>query len=294
MRAALMNTKAIIVPVKTILMRTKVVTTWVGRKGANRGRRMKKMAKYRKVWGMQGMPVTPGRWWQRISWVERMLMLRTRSLQERWDLEFERGMRAVLMGFGLGETFSTIDKGLWKVRTIVDDHNHDLVAAMFSYLLPSHRKMRNSDKAQVDSMKQFGIPTFKIMAYMAGQFGRYGMLRFTKRYLYNYVHGQRAVRISDGDAAATISYLEGNADADLRTVAHYMCNAENCLGSLFWADGKMVSDYHLFRDVVAFDSTYKSNKYKKPLVVFSGTNHHKQKTIFGFALLEDEEVHSYR
>ncbi|XP_052110358.1 protein FAR1-RELATED SEQUENCE 5-like [Arachis duranensis] len=187
-----------------------------------------------------------------------------------------------------------VHRSLWKVRTIVDDHNHDLAAAMFSYLLPSHRKMRNSDKAQVDSMKQFGIPTFKIMAYMAGQSGRYGMLRFTKRYLYNYVHGQRAARISDGDAAATISYLEGNADADLRTVAHYMRNAENCLGSLFWADGKMVSDYHLFGDVVAFDSTYKSNKYKKPLVVFSGTNHHKQTTIFGFALLEDEEVHSYR
>ncbi|XP_057734697.1 protein FAR1-RELATED SEQUENCE 5-like [Arachis stenosperma] len=168
-----------------------------------------------------------------------------------------------------------VHRSLWKVRTIVDDHNHDLAAAMFSYLLPSHRKMRNNDKAQVDSMKQFGIPTFKIMANMAGQSGG-------------------AARISDGDAAATISYLEGKADADLRTVAHYKRNAENRLGSLFWADGEMVSDYHLFGDVVAFDLTYKSNKYKKPLVVFSGSNHHKQTTIFGFTLLEDEEVHSYR
>ncbi|XP_020963793.1 protein FAR1-RELATED SEQUENCE 5-like [Arachis ipaensis] len=55
-----------------------------------------------------------------------------------------------------------------------------------------------------------------------------------------------------------------------------------------------MSDYQLFGDVMAFDSTYRFNKYKKPLVVFSGSNHHKQTTIFLFALLEDEEVHTYR
>ncbi|KAL4287827.1 hypothetical protein AHAS_Ahas19G0225100 [Arachis hypogaea] len=44
----------------------------------------------------------------------------------------------------------------------------------------------------------------------------------------------------------------------------------------------------------AFDSTYHSNKYKKPSVVFSDSNNHKQTSIFGFALLEDEEVQTYR
>ncbi|QHO38314.1 hypothetical protein DS421_4g119270 [Arachis hypogaea] len=69
-----------------------------------------------------------------------------------------------------------VQRSVWKVRTIFDKHNHELAPAMFSYLLPSHRKMSNGDKAQVDSMKQFGIPTSKIMAYMAGQSGGYRML----------------------------------------------------------------------------------------------------------------------
>ncbi|KAL4300988.1 hypothetical protein AHAS_Ahas17G0255900 [Arachis hypogaea] len=81
----------------------------------------------------------------------------------------------------------------------MDDHNHELASVRFTHLLPSHRKMSDSDKAQVDSFKQFGIATLKIMAYMAGQSGRYGMLRFTKRDLYNYVHGQRVAQICDGD-----------------------------------------------------------------------------------------------
>ncbi|RYQ79726.1 hypothetical protein Ahy_Scaffold1g106590 isoform A [Arachis hypogaea] len=172
---------------------------------------------------------------------------------------------ARMRGFGVRK--GDVQRSVWKVRTIFDEHNHELAPAMFSHLLPSHRSMSNGDKAQVDSMKQFGIPTAKIMAYMAGQSGGY---------------------------VATISYLEGKANADMTTVARYTRTADDRLGSLFWVDGEMMSDYQLFGDVMAFDSTYRSNKYKKPLVVFSGSNHHKQTTIFGFALLEDEEVRTYR
>ncbi|RYR09985.1 hypothetical protein Ahy_B05g078429 isoform E [Arachis hypogaea] len=120
------------------------------------------------------------------------------------------------------------------------------------------------------------------------------MLRFTKRDLYNYVHSQRIAQLNDGDAAAAISYLEGKVNADMMTVARYTKTTGDQLGSLFWADGQMMADYQLFGDVLAFDATYRSNKYKKPLVVFSGSNHHKQTAIFGFALLQDEEVRTYR
>ncbi|XP_052110239.1 protein FAR1-RELATED SEQUENCE 5-like [Arachis duranensis] len=160
-----------------------------------------------------------------------------------------------------------MQQSVWKVRTIVDEHNHELAPAMFTNLLPSHRKMSEGDKAQVDSFKQFGIPTSKIMAYMAGQSGGY---------------------------TATIGYLEGKANVDMMTSARYTQTSDNRLGSLFWADGEMMADYQLFGDVLAFDSTYHSNKYRKPLVVFFGSNHHKQTSIFGFALLEDEEVHTYQ
>ncbi|RYR13297.1 hypothetical protein Ahy_B04g070369 isoform B [Arachis hypogaea] len=203
---------------------------------------------------------------------------------------------ARLRGFGVRKGDVARMNGLlvWKVRRIDDNHNHPLATTMFRHLLPSHRNLSDSDKAQVDSLKKFGIATSKIMAYMAGQSGGYGMLWFTKRDLYNYVHSQRIAQINNGDAAAAISYLEGKANADMMTVARYTKTTENQLGSLFWADGQMMADYQLFGDVLAFDATYRSNKYKKPLVVFSGSNHHKQTAIFGFALLEDEEVRTYK
>ncbi|XP_020964540.1 protein FAR1-RELATED SEQUENCE 5-like [Arachis ipaensis] len=56
----------------------------------------------------------------------------------------------------------------------------------------------------------------------------------------------------------------------------------------------MQHDYDCFGDVLAFDSTYRKNLYNRPLVIISGTNHHRQTIIFGFGLLEDEKIPSYK
>ncbi|KAL4299946.1 hypothetical protein AHAS_Ahas17G0151700 [Arachis hypogaea] len=66
------------------------------------------------------------------------------------------------------------------------------------------------------------------------------------------------------------------------------------LDNLVWADGASVVDYECFGDVLAFDTTYKKNVYNKPLVIFSGTNHHDQTTIFGCALLSDERSDTFK
>jgi hypothetical protein len=65
------------------------------------------------------------------------------------------------------------------------------------------------------------------------------------------------------------------------------------LENIFWADSQSRLDYAHFGDVLAFDTTYRTNAYKKPLVILVGVNHHMQTTIFGCALLVDETVKTY-
>ncbi|XP_058209110.1 protein FAR1-RELATED SEQUENCE 5-like [Rhododendron vialii] len=48
-----------------------------------------------------------------------------------------------------------------------------------------------------------------------------------------------------------------------------------------------------FGDVLIFDATYRSNAYRKPLVILAGVNSHFQTTIFGCALLTTETVEAY-
>ena len=45
-----------------------------------------------------------------------------------------------------------------------------------------------------------------------------------------------------------------------------------------------------FNDALAFDTTYSSNTFNKPLVIFVGVNNHFQTCVFGFALLMNEKI----
>ena len=181
-----------------------------------------------------------------------------------------------------------------KESKLEEAHNHELIPQTFVHLIPNYRRMMDADKAQIDSLHRYGIQTSQIMGFMARQAGRYSCLGFSKKYLYNYIDTERRVKIIEGDATAAISYLQGKADTESMTVARYTCTDDDCLGNLFWANGLSRVDYQYFGDVIAFDATYKKNKYNKPLVIFSRTNNHCQTCIFGFALLINEQAKTYK
>ncbi|KAF1895052.1 hypothetical protein Lal_00022549 [Lupinus albus] len=58
-------------------------------------------------------------------------------------------------------------------------------------------------------------------------------------------------------------------------------------------DGCSIFDYSIFGDVLTFDATYGRNKYKFPLVIFSGVNHHKQTTVFAATVVSNETEETY-
>ncbi|CAL5360469.1 unnamed protein product [Camellia sinensis] len=73
----------------------------------------------------------------------------------------------------------------------------------------------------------------------------------------------------------------------------YDKDQENWLGKLFWADSRSRLDYAAFGDVLVFDTTYKTNAYNKPFVIFVRVNNHFETTIFACNLLVDETIATY-
>ncbi|KAL6130824.1 hypothetical protein ACLB2K_069203 [Fragaria x ananassa] len=78
---------------------------------------------------------------------------------------------------------------------------------------------------------------------------------------------------------------------------HFFCrftaDSEDRMVDMFWRDGHSFVDYQCYGDVLIFDSTYKTNVYNRPLVLFVGTNNHRGSIVFGAALLSDETVETY-
>ncbi|XP_020987660.1 protein FAR1-RELATED SEQUENCE 5-like [Arachis duranensis] len=152
--------------------------------------------------------------------------------------------------------------------------------------------MTDADKAQADSLHFYGIRTCHIMGFMVAQKGGPNRAGFTKKDLYNHFDRSRRAKIKDGDAHAALSYLISKANEDPLLQGKFTLK-DGKLDNLVWADGSSITDYQCFGDVLAFDTTYQKNKYNRPLVVFSGTNHHGQTCIFGCGLLSDEKREIY-
>ncbi|CAI9284465.1 unnamed protein product [Lactuca saligna] len=69
--------------------------------------------------------------------------------------------------------------------------------------------------------------------------------------------------------------------------------SDGCPRHIFWADGRSRDDFTKFGDVVVFDVTYMTNKFKMPFAPFTGVNHHGQSVLFGGALLENEKEETF-
>ncbi|XP_057723553.1 protein FAR1-RELATED SEQUENCE 5-like [Arachis stenosperma] len=149
------------------------------------------------------------------------------------------------------------------------------------HLIANHRGLPETAKSQIDRMQAHGIATAKIVGYMAGMAGGYSLLGFLKKDVCNYADKQQRIKIYNGDAHSAIVYLEGKAELDPMAVAKYSVTCDKRLANLIWIDEASRVDYQYFGDVLAFDSTYMKNKYKRPVVIFSGTNNHKRLPSLG-------------
>jgi hypothetical protein len=67
---------------------------------------------------------------------------------------------------------------------------------------------------------------------------------------------------------------------------------EDRIKNVFWVDAKGREDYQVFGDVISFDTTYITNKYKMPFAPFIGVNNHFQSRLLGLCITL-RRVHAY-
>jgi hypothetical protein len=69
---------------------------------------------------------------------------------------------------------------------------------------------------------------------------------------------------------------------------------DNKLIKMIFTSPSMKGFYQVYGDVVLLDSTFKSNIYNFPLVVFSGISHEGRNIIFAIAFINNEQATTYR
>ncbi|XP_038877514.1 protein FAR1-RELATED SEQUENCE 4 isoform X4 [Benincasa hispida] len=175
--------------------------------------------------------------------------------------------------------------GKWYVYSFVKDHNHELLPSQV-HLFRSHR---NTDPLKNDVR----IRRRKNLAAMSKLFSAYQNVDCLESFVRNQHDKGRTLALESGDAQLLLELFMHMQEENPKFFYAVDMNEEHQLRNVFWVDGKGMEDYAHFGDVVSFDTTYFTNKYKLPLVLFIGVNHHIQHTLLGCALIADETVYTF-
>lgn len=73
----------------------------------------------------------------------------------------------------------------------------------------------------------------------------------------------------------------------------YFFGFPGSLCNIFWSNSIAQDDYAIYGDSIAFDTTYKTNKYNRILRLFCGNDNHKGTIIFTASFLFKEDINSF-
>ncbi|XP_042505651.1 protein FAR1-RELATED SEQUENCE 5-like [Macadamia integrifolia] len=152
-----------------------------------------------------------------------------------------------------------VDDGKYKCREFVREHNHELHITSTVHMMRSQRNMLDIHKQEIDLADDSGIRPRSTVELMG----------------------------------SLMKYLVTQTRNNPSFTYSFQLDSEKQITKIFWADPKMIIDYAQFRDVVSFDTTFRTNKECRPFGLFAGFNHHRGYTVFRAALLYDETVESF-
>ncbi|KAH1198947.1 Protein FAR1-RELATED SEQUENCE 5 [Glycine max] len=151
--------------------------------------------------------------------------------------------------------------------------------------------MSTIDIMQIENYRKVGIGPPHMYAAFANHCGGYDKVGFIRKDIYNQEVRMRKQHTSD--ASGALKYLHDLRKKDPTMYVLYTVDEGSRLQRLFWCDTESQLLYGVFGDILAFDATYKKNKYLCPFVVFSSVNHHNQTIVFAAAIVTDETEETY-
>ena len=119
-----------------------------------------------------------------------------------------------------------------------------------------------------------------------------GEPRWIEKDVYNYlakIGGERR----NFDAADLLKILKDQKDGDDDFKYDFEVLEGGRLKHVFWMFSSLRHLYQRYHDVVVFDTTYHTNRYKMPCGIFSGVNNHLQTIPFAGCLLHDEKRETF-
>ena len=176
----------------------------------------------------------------------------------------------------------------WVITKFVDTHSHELSSPDKVHHHYSHQSHRSTiSRSIMSNLVDVGMRPSNISRVVNAMSQGEGFEEVRPQQVIDFT---RQCRNNCGDEfISIIKYFQEKGETDPEFFFSSEVDNAGTLRSIFWADGRAISSYLTFCDVIIFDTTYRTNHLSLPFAPFTGVNHHRQSILFGCALLADEQ-----
>ncbi|XP_042023003.1 protein FAR1-RELATED SEQUENCE 5-like [Salvia splendens] len=160
----------------------------------------------------------------------------------------------------------------YEVYQFVEYHNHLMVADEHRHFMTANRSLDPTHRRFMEDCGRCNIGptlTFKLLKELMG--------------------GPENV----GYAQMIFDYMRSQKESSDAFYYEIEIGSHRKLTKLFWADAISRRNYHMFGDVISFDSTYNTDRYCMIFAPFTGKDNHSRAVTFGAGLLSSECRDSY-
>jgi zinc finger SWIM domain-containing protein 3 len=181
----------------------------------------------------------------------------------------------------------------WHVISVVLDHNHNMVSSEQRKFMNSERRLPDEVKSEVLTLHRAGITPSQIRNVLKVKFGDKSSWLYDD--IYNFLYHQAGgLGHSELDAQAFIETLQQlQNDYPYLSFNFKLDDSTQRLQKVIWMFPEQKLAYSRFSDVMVFDNTYKTNRFKMPFGVFTGVNNHGQSVCFAGSLVDNETTESF-
>ncbi|GKC80107.1 FAR1-related sequence 5-like protein [Tanacetum coccineum] len=170
-------------------------------------------------------------------------------------------------------------------------YNHELEREEYKHLSKTERQLTYMEKTFIVKASSVNIGVTRAHHLLTSIKGSYLLVHGTIVDFKNFFRRVNCY-IGDSDAQMLIHKMENKKKHVSDFSFDYLVeNAE--LSAIFWVDEVSKYNYREFGDVVSFDATFKTNKYKMVFVLFTVIDNHMKCVTVAPSLLKNESTKSH-
>ncbi|XP_076890054.1 protein FAR1-RELATED SEQUENCE 5-like [Bidens hawaiensis] len=204
----------------------------------------------------------------------------------------KRKRRTIRCGCKAQFFLKSVDGIKFEINEFVEEHNHAMVEQEDMHCVRSNRKLTHVQKDILYELSTLNLGPVKAFNILRTKYGGFEEVGASKDDCKNFKQRLNCF-ISEFDADMVVQRLSGKKRCNDDFSFEYTVNDNGELTRLFWADEISKKNYLAFGDIIAFDATLKTNRYKMVFVPFTAIDNHCRNITVGAGLLSSESIESY-